>query len=62
MAGRTVAAHLDERSADRLGRIADSEGRDPSQLVAIATRFLVDMSLAARRAVISLEWLQARRA
>ncbi|MCO6389246.1 hypothetical protein [Aliihoeflea sp. 40Bstr573] len=55
MAGRTVGAHLDERSADRLGRIAESEGRNPSQLVAVATRFLVDMSPAARRALISLD-------
>jgi hypothetical protein len=49
MAGRTVAAHLDGASADRLGKIAAAEGRNPSQLVAIATRLLVDMSPAAAR-------------
>jgi hypothetical protein len=55
MAGRTVAAHLDGASADRLGKIAAAEGRNPSQLVAIATRLLVDMSPAARRAFIALD-------
>ena len=55
MAGRTVGAHLDERSVDRLGKIAEAEGRNPSQLVAVATRLLVDMSPAARRALIALD-------
>lgn len=55
MAGRTVGAHLDERSVDRPGRSADSEGPNPSQLVALATRLLVDMSPGARRALISLD-------
>lgn len=55
MAGRTVGAHLDELSADRLARIAEAEGRNPSQLVAVATRLLVDMSPAARRAFIALD-------
>lgn len=55
MAGRTVGAHLDERSADRLGKIADAEGRNASQLVAVATRLMIDMSPAARRALIALD-------
>lgn len=55
MAGRTVGAHLDEQSADMLGRIAEAEGRPASQLVAVATRLMIDMTPAARRALISLD-------
>lgn len=55
MAGRTVGAHLDEQSADRLSVIAESEGRNASQLVAVATRLMIDMSPAARRAMIALD-------
>ncbi len=58
MAGRTVGTHLDERSADRLSRIAEAEGRNPSQLVAVATRLLLDISPAARRALIALDGSQ----
>lgn len=55
MAGRAMAAHLDERAAAQLEKIAEADGRKSSQLVTIATRLLLDMSPAARRAVISLD-------
>lgn len=55
MAGRTVAAHMDGKSAERLGAVAESEGRNASQLVAVATRLFLDLSPAARRALISLD-------
>lgn len=55
MTARAIAAHLDERAADQLEKIAEAEGRKSSQLVAIATRLLLGISPAARRAVISLD-------
>lgn len=55
MAGKTVAAHMDERSAERLKSIAAAEGRPPSQLIAVATRMMTSFSPAARRALIALD-------
>lgn len=55
MAGKTIATHLDGTSVERLGMIAEAEGRNASQLVAVATRLLLDMSPAARRALIAMD-------
>jgi hypothetical protein len=55
MGGRTVAAHIDDAFVDRLKAIAEGEGRNPSQLVAVATKLLVSLSPAARRALIALD-------
>lgn len=55
MTGRKIEAHLDERATDQLEKIAAAEGRNPSQLVATATRLLLDVSPASRRALLSLD-------
>lgn len=55
MGGRTVAAHIDDVVVDRLKEIAETEGRNPSQLVAVATKLMVSLSPAARRALIALD-------
>jgi hypothetical protein len=55
MAGKTIAAHIDEDSAERLRLIAETEARAASQLVAVGTRLVLDLSPAARRALIALD-------
>lgn len=55
MAGRTVAAHLSETHADRLAALAESEGRPTSQLIAAATKMMLELSPGARRSLLALE-------
>jgi len=55
MANRTVAAHLDERTVTRLRAAATVENRSPSQLQAVALKFLLDLSPGARRALFAID-------
>ena len=55
MSGRTVAAHIDALSADRLKAVARDEGRSPSQIAGVATKAMLNLSPAARRAIIALD-------
>ena len=55
MAERTVAAHLSETHVDRLAALAESEGRSTSQLIAAATKIMLELSPGARRSLLALE-------
>lgn len=55
MAGRTVAAHLDQTTLARLRAAASVENRSPSQIQAVALKLLLDMSPGARRALFAID-------
>lgn len=44
MGGKAVEIHLDDRPAERLGAVVEAEGRSASQIVAVATWLLLDLT------------------
>ncbi|SMH52348.1 hypothetical protein [Mesorhizobium australicum] len=54
MAG-TVAAHIDEKTRERLRNTADSESRSPSQIMGVAVKTMLSLSPAARRALFAID-------
>lgn len=55
MAGRTVAAHLNEGVAARLSAVSSGENRSPSQVIAVALRTFLEASPGARQAAYAVD-------
>ena len=55
MAGGTVRVHLDGETIARLRSVAAVENRSPSQIQAVAVKFLLDLSPGARRVLFALD-------
>lgn len=55
MAGRTRSAHFDEALDAQLTATSQVEGRTHSQIVAVATKFYLELSPGARRALVAMD-------
>lgn len=55
MAGKTRSAHFDEALDAKLTATSQVEGRTHSQIVAVATKFYLELSPGARRALVAMD-------